>query len=342
MECESLFFTGRGTVKIEKEEISDPGENQVLIKTLVSAISSGTEMLFYRGEVPDDITVDMTIPSLWGKLSYPLKYGYSVVGEVIDAGAGVSSQWKGKLIFAFHPHESYFNIPVGQIIPVPEHLTSEEMSFLPNMETAVNFLMDGQPMVGEKVVVFGQGVVGLLTTALLSYFPLTNLITVDPIPLRRKKSLELGASEIIDSSESDALTQLKSLLNNEDSYSGADLVYEISGNPDALNLAIAITGFNGRIVMGSWYGDKEVKLNLGRKFHRSRIRLISSQVSTFSPGFTGRWNKDRRLKTTMNLIEKIKPASFITHRIPFPDAQKAYEMIDKHPEKTIQVVLCYD
>jgi threonine dehydrogenase-like Zn-dependent dehydrogenase len=218
----------------------------------------------------------------------------------------------------------------------------DEAAFLPNMETAVSLLMDGRPVVGEKVVVFGQGVVGLLTTALLARTPLSKLVTMDKYPLRQNESLALGAHAALDPEAQDALTELMTMLADETTDAGADLSYELSGNPAALDMAIAATGFNGRVVIGSWYGQKRADLDLGGRFHRSRIRLSSSQVSTIAPDLTGRWNKSRRLRVAIALLKELKPSRLITHRFPFSRVAEAYALIDQHPEQCIQVILTYE
>jgi threonine dehydrogenase-like Zn-dependent dehydrogenase len=209
----------------------------------------------------------------------------------------------------------------------------EEAAFLPNMETAVNLLMDGQPLIGEQVAVFGQGVVGLLTTALLAQFPLARLVALDPYALRREKAVQVGAHASLDPADR---LRLQELLEN-----GADLVYELSGNPAALDQAIVTAGFNSRVIVGSWYGQKPAALNLGGRFHRSRIRLISSQVSRIAPEWTGRWNKARRFQTVWQMIERIRPAHLVTHRIPVERAAEAYALLEAHPEQAIQVNLNY-
>jgi threonine dehydrogenase-like Zn-dependent dehydrogenase len=210
------------------------------------------------------------------------------------------------------------------------------------METSVNCLMDGQPLVGEQVTVFGQGVVGLLTTALLALMPLNRLVTLDRYPLRREKSLAFGAQASLDPEASDALDRLKFLLQTDTDYTGADLTYELSGNPGAVEKAIEITGFNGRVVIGSLYGQKQVGLNLGGRFHRSRIRLISSQVSTIAPEWTGRWTKTRRLQFALQMLQRLKPAHIITHRFPLAQAAQAYALLDERPQEAIQVILTYE
>src|SRR5262249_47194797 len=149
---------------------------------------AGTERLIYRGQMPTNLCVDETIPALSGQVGYPLKYGYSAVGRIIALGREVSPEWEGRTVFAFQPHASHFVSPVAELLCVPAGLTAEEAALLPIMETGVNFLMDGQPLIGEQVAVFGQGVVGLLTTALLARLPLAVLVTLDPYALRRKKS----------------------------------------------------------------------------------------------------------------------------------------------------------
>jgi threonine dehydrogenase-like Zn-dependent dehydrogenase len=122
---------------------------------------------------------------------------------------------------------------------------------------------------------------------------------------------------------------------------GADLIYELSGAPETLNQAIAAAGFGGRIVIGSWYGKKRAALDLGGRFHRSRLEIISSQVSSLSPQLAARWTKNRRLETAWEALQALHPAQFITHRFPLERAPEAYHLIDAHPERAIQVVLTY-
>ncbi|HYP28557.1 MAG TPA: oxidoreductase [Blastocatellia bacterium] len=338
----ALYFTAPHEVSVREESLPPPAAGQVLVHTIVSAISAGTELLFYRGQMPDDISVDETISALAGNYSFPLKYGYAAVGRVTEVGEGVDQEWRGKIVFTFHPHESSFLISPDELMPVPPGLSPEEASLLPNMETSVNFLMDGQPLIGEQVAVLGQGVVGLLTTALLAKLPLSSLVTLDSYSLRRRKSLALGAQASLDPESPGAADRLASLLRKESPYAGADLTYELSGNPDALEKAIEVTGFNGRIVIGSCYGQKQVTSNLGARFHRSRIRLISSQVSTIAPEWTGRWTKARRLQTAWQMLAHLKPAHLITHRFPVARAAQAYALLDEHPEEAIQVILTYE
>ena len=332
MRRKTLYFTQPEQVEIRDEETTPLKTGELLVKTEFTAISSGTELLAYRGLVPDEMAVDETISSLSGTFSYPFKYGYSSVGEVVEVSPGADLAWLGQKVFSFHPHESYFTAAPSDLIPLPEGIGPEEALFLPNMETAVNFVMDGKPIVGEFAGVFGLGIVGLLTTALLATFPLAGMVCFDRYPLRREAACRLGVSHVLDPQDRQGWTLARQALREQGMADGFDLAFEISGSPAALDQAIAITGFAGRVVIGSWYGKKPVQLDLGGRFHRSRIRLISSQVSTLAPEMAGRWSKSRRLDVAWEQVRRLRPSRWITQRFPLEQAPDAYRLLaDRAP-----------
>ena len=328
MDRVSVLFAAPGEVTVVRETIPDPEPGEVLVQSVTSAISAGTELLFLRGQVPPGTAVDSTIQALDGSVAFPLRYGYACVGRVTAAGAPADAGWIGRNVFAFHPHTSHFTAPVSQLVPVPDGLDLRRAALLPNMETAVNFVMDGRPVIGERVAVVGLGVVGLLTTALLARFPLAELVAVDPLPQRRALALDLGAHRALAPDD----------LDDPASY---DLVYEVSGAPAALNTALALAGYAGRVVIGSWYGAKQAPIDLGGAFHRSRIRLLSSQVSTLDPRWLGRWDKARRLDVAWAMLRDLRAERVITHTLPVSDAPAAYRLLSEHPEQAVQVLFDY-
>ena len=342
MKRTSVIFKNPHEIELLQDSLPSPRSGEVLIKTHLSAISPGTEMLVYRGQFPPKMPVDKIITTLAHEFAYPLKYGYTTVGRVVETGPAVSNGWLDQMVFCFHPHESHFVVHQNQLIPVPADIHPEAALFLPNMESAVNFLMDGRPIIGEAVVVFGQGVVGLLATALLATLPLSCLVTLDKWPLRRKKSLDVGAHFTWDSAAPDLQDELAAVCESRSGNQNADLIYELSGNPAALNQAVDIAGFGTRIVIGSWYGTRKATLDLGAGFHRNRIRFISSQVSTLAPEFSGRWSKGRRLNVAWEMIRRIKPVDFITHRFDIHRAKEAYDLLNERPGEVIQVLLTYE
>ena len=333
----SIIFTGPRSVELRETDISPPGPSQVVVKTLFSAISPGSERLAYRGLAPEELPVDDILPSMAGAFVFPFQYGYSSVGVVIDVGADLSPEWQGRTVFCFQPHETFFLAEAADLLPLPADISPEDALFLPAMETGLNLVMDGHPLIGETVVAFGQGIIGLLTAALVAMHPVSGLLTLDRHALRRQWSVKLGAAASFDPDQKDAIA---GWMASQGAH-GADLIYEISGDPQSLDQAVSLAGFDGRIVIGSWYGKTPVSVHLGGRFHRDRIQLISSQVSTINPGLTGRWDKARRFQLVWEMIRRIQPARCITHRFLFSDAAEAYAFLDRHPEAYVQIMLTY-
>lgn len=340
----SVVFTGPEQVTVTEQTLPQPGPGQVRVRTRVSAISAGSELLVLRGQAPHDVAVDDTIEALGqGGFGFPITYGYACVGVVDALGAGVAEAWLGQRVFAFNPHQSRFIAAVNGLIAVPDSVSDDDAAFLPNMETAVNFLLDGAPLIGERAVVVGQGIVGLLTTALLARLPLAALVTLDTVAMRRTWSQRLGATASFDPRPVEVVAAVRAALGDvRTDYPGADVTFEVSGNPAALQTAMQVTGFDGRVVVGSWYGQKAATLDLGGWFHRSRVRLISSQVSTLTPGLAGRWDKARRLAVAWHMLAAVKPSQLITHRLHVTQAAAAYAVLLSAPDTALQVVFTYD
>lgn len=334
VERRTVQFSAPGEIEVVSESIPPPAANEVLVHTKCSAISPGTERLIYEGKAPSNLAADASIDALKGDdLSYPISYGYSSVGIVEEVGEEVDRAWQGAAVFGFQPHTSRFVSSPDSLVRLPEAVSHSDAVLIPSVETAVNFVMDGQPMIGEVVLVFGQGVVGLLTTRLLSDHPLRSLVVVEPSAHRRGIAGSLGASVAVESvSELEDGTEESLSGSGEQngslsSFEGADLVYEITGQPSVLNEAIQQTGFAGRLIVGSWYGTKRSPLDLGGHFHRSRMRIISSQVSTIGPTHQGRWTKTRRMSVVLNLLNEVNPGQLISDRFPIDEAPSVYDRL---------------
>ena len=370
MKRKIIYFTAPRQLEVREEELPTLGAGKVLVETVCSAISAGTEMLVYRGQCPQ---LEDSNDTLSSDVKYPIAYGYACVGRIRETGPQVDLSLQNKLVFGFQPHASSFIAKPSDLIFAPDSVPAETCPFLPNMETAVNLVQDAAPILGERVLVMGQGVVGLLVSSLLKEFPLESLVTADPYPLRRKASLEIGVNDAFDpqvipqkdknqktniqsdinsTSELSQSTSSKSISSQEtDSTSEFqfayaqdkfDLTFELSGSPAALNDGIALTAYSGRVVIGSWYGEKKAELDLGGEFHRSRIKLISSQVSTIAPELRGRWDKARRFRAAWEALKRIQPQKWITHRFSIEEAEKAYRLLDENPQETIQVLFTYN
>jgi len=340
--AEQLWFTGPLRVKVRTAMLDAPGPGELQVRTLLSAVSAGTEMLVYRGQIPADMALDATLSALQGTSGYPLQYGYACVGEVECVGPQVDGAWLGRRVFSFAPHASRFVAHSSDVIVLPEDVPVDAAVFLANMETAVNLLQDGNPALGERVVVLGQGIVGLLLTSVLAQYPLQSFYAVDGLEARRARAVHLGASDAFDPGSADDMEALRSFLREGGSVPGADLIYEVSGAPEALNLAIDLSGYCSRIVIGSWYGSKSAPIALGAQAHRNRLRISTSQVSTLAPELSGRWNKERRFALCWDMLRRTRPQALITHRMPFGDADTLYALLHEAPGQVMQAVFVYD
>lgn len=326
----SLYYEKPGKVSIREGRISQPEEKEIVIKTIISAISAGTERLLYHGKISEGISLDDSINELNQVFRYPVQYGYQNVGRVIDVGKDVPKNMVGKIVFSFHPHESIYKKKYDDIIILPNEMNPRDAIFTASMETAIMLLMDGNPNIGERVGVVGQGVIGLLVVALLKEYPLKEIISFDTSVFRRKMSISCGAHKSYDQKKDD------------EEHEELDCVYELSGSATGLELAIAHTGYSGRILIGSWYGDEPMNIHLNTRFHRKRQKIISSQVSTIAPQHSGMWNKKRRLNYALEMINKIRPSRFITHTFGLHETQRAFTMLEQESRDYMQIVFTYE
>jgi len=331
----AVQFVAPGEIDVVELEQSDPEPNEVVVETMISAISAGTELLVYHGDVDERTAADEELPALDGTLSYPIRYGYAAVGRVTSLGDRVDPAWRGRRVFAFNPHESHFSASPENVHPIPDGIGPERAAFFANVETAINFALDAAPRIGEQVVVFGQGVIGLLTTAVLSETPVETLIAVEPRDDRRELAERMGADVTIDPEARDPAAAIEELTG------GVDIAIEVSGRPSTLESAVEATRYDGRVLVGSWYGTKRAEIGLGDHYHRGRISVESSQVSTISPELRGRWSKRRRRETAWRWLREIDVEEFITHRFHVSEADEAYRQLTDRPEETLQVLFRY-
>jgi len=338
--AQQLWFTEAYKLELRSQLLPPLKSGQVLVQSELSAVSAGTELLVYRGQIPVDMALDANLEALQESTTYPLQYGYATVGRVIQITAEVDIEWLGKRVFAFQPHASHFIATPANLIPVPDDICAAAAVFFANMETAVNLVHDGEPKLGEKVVVLGQGIVGLLLSSLLAKHPLTQLCAIDGNEYRRQRALTLGTTHIADPFSSAEIKDLQQQLTTAAS-SGADLIFEVSGIPEALNLAIELSGFSSRIVIGSWYGNKSAAISLGGNAHRNQLKISTSQVSNISPALSGRWDKSRRFDLVWQLIRERKPEKLVTHCVALTDAASLYKNLDQNPGEILQAVFTY-
>ncbi|MFN5341476.1 MAG: zinc-dependent alcohol dehydrogenase [Roseiflexaceae bacterium] len=333
-EAHALWMLAPRQVALRPEEIGPLAADAVTVRARKSAISHGTEMLVYRGQV--DATLALDLPTFAGSVAFPIKYGYALVGEVVAVGANVTSHRCGDHVFVLHPHQSLCQVPAGQAQRIPADVAIESALFAANMETAITIVHDVRPALGEVVVVMGLGIVGLLVSWLLSRMQGITVIAVDPLEWRQAVARQLGLSCVV---HPDALP---TLVDATTALRGVDAVVEVSGNPLALDSAIALTAVEGRVIVASWYGTKAATLQLGTHFHRKRIQLRATQVGRLSPDLAPRWDFARRMDTVWQLLRALPYQQVMSHSFAFADAAAAYALIDAGHAGVVQVVFDYE
>ena len=326
----AVWFPRPRTVEIRQEPLRDPRPDEIHVRAIVSALSQGTERLVFRGEVDPALPLDL--PTLAGGYGFPVKFGYASVGRVVRAGRDAREFREGDLVFALHPHQEEYVIAAPLAHRLPESVSPEAGVFLANLDTAVNVVLDARPRTGEHVLVFGQGVVGLLITQVLIRSG-AYVIAVEPNTTRAEMSARLGASAVLGPDD-------LALARHFTGGRGPDLAIEASGNAQALQSAIDTVANEGTIVVCSWYGEKRVTLDLGGRFHRGRLKIKSSQVGGIDPSLAPRWDRARRLAHATDLLSELRLVDLITHRVRFERAADAYALLDNAPD-AIQVILQY-
>jgi 2-desacetyl-2-hydroxyethyl bacteriochlorophyllide A dehydrogenase len=333
VKTQSLWIVEPGRAEVREEELPTLTPGAVLLEAHVSAISPGTERLMFHGNAGQQAQLDATLPSLQDLAGYPMKYGYATVGRIVELGQEVDRSLLDRWALALHPHQAHLACPAEDLVLLPAGIDSEAAAFLPNVETSLSLVHDGRPLAGERVLVLGLGVVGQLTAMLLGQFPLADLVAVEPLANRRQLAVTRRLTAVASFEEIlDRLTP--------DQAPGFDMAFELSGNPQALTAAINAVGYDGRVVIGSWYGDRMTPVALGTHFHRNHIRLISSQVSRIPPALRGLWTKARRFGEAIRLLPALRPAELITHRLPLAEAPDAYALLD-HPSEAVGILILY-
>ena len=320
MKAHAVSFLAPRRVGLAPVDLPDIGPGQTLVRTMYSGISTGTELLAYRGELDPSLPLDESLEGLQGTFAYPFSYGYSCVG-VVEDGDGFPP---GTVVFAFRPHQDRFVAATGELVLLGD-VDPRQATLFPLVETALQVVLDAGAVLEEPVFVMGMGVVGLLTAVLLERAG-ARVTAVDPRPWRRAAAESVGLRA----------------ADPDDLEGPVSLVVEVTGNPDALRRAIDLLGHEGEVLVASWYGKKEATLPLGGSFHRRRLTIRSTQVTTIPAGLSSRWTRERRRSTVQALLPELPLAHLATHTFPFEDAPDVFAALDRGDEGILHAALSYD
>jgi 2-desacetyl-2-hydroxyethyl bacteriochlorophyllide A dehydrogenase len=320
------------------------------IKTLYSGISAGTEMTAYRGTNPYITSAwDPDIRLFRGVDAqpdggYPLDgWGYSEVGEVVeiapsDGSADTADQpIVGDIVWGIWGHRSEGVLPLsalrGHVLPVG--LNPLAAAFVRVGAIALNGVLAADLGVGTTVVIFGQGVIGLLATRFAVLNGAT-VIAVDGVESRLTQASAWGAHHTLKPGP-DLAYQVRDLTNGQ----GADVAIELSGNYHALHEAMRVVGADGTVIASGFYQGDATPLRLGEEFHHNRVQIIASQIGSAPSRLRGRWDVPRLQRTVIDALAdgRLDAAALVTHRYSLTNAAAAYELLDTNPAEALQIML---
>ena len=275
-----LAAPGRG--EIRPVDVAATGPDEVLVRTLHSGVSRGTETLVFRGGVPESQHAAMRAPFQDGDFPAPVKYGYLNVGVVEQGPAHLT----GRTVFALYPHQTHYVVPADAVTVVPDAVPASRAVLAGTVETAVNALWDAAPLVGDRIAVVGAGMVGASVAAVLARFPGARVELVDANPDRATVAAALGVGFALPA----------------DAAGDCDLVVHASATSAGLTRSLELLAPEATVIELSWYGDREVSVPLGEFFHSRRLVVRSSQVGGIAPARRGRRSYADRLAVALDLL----------------------------------------
>ncbi len=311
MPVRALWYSAPEQIEIRPTELAMPGAGEVLVRTLWSGVSRGTERLVSRGEVPEAEWDRMRCPAQEGSFPFPVKYGYSLVGQ-IESG---SDQLRGRVVFALHPHQTKAVLREETVILLPDAMPPRRAVLAANMETALNGLWDSGAGPGDRVVVVGGGVIGCLLAYLAGRLPGAEVTLVDSNPARHAQASQLGVK----------------FADPQAAPQDADIVFHASASEAGLATALSCAGLEAVVCELSWYGSRPVKAALGGAFHSQRLKLISSQVSLLPADRRARWTHRRRLALALELLQDARLDVLLATEIEFDEAPRALPALFDDP-----------
>ena len=299
-QAHALVYAAPGRAVIDAVDLSALGPHMVEVETAFSGISRGTERLVFHGRVPESEWARMRAPMQAGDFPFPVRYGYAAVGRVTKGPEDLA----GRHVFALHPHQTWFRVAAGSVVPVPDGVPPARAILGANMETALNAVWDARLSPGARCLVVGAGLLGWLVTILLSRLVGVSVHLTDVEPQTGVKADDF---------------RVKFMTPDEVPAGAYDVAFHCAAAEAGLQTAIDALAFEGRVIELSWYGDRPVSVRLGGNFHASRLRIVSSQVGhVANPRRASTTHRDR-LALALAALTDDRLDGLITTEVPFLD-----------------------
>jgi 2-desacetyl-2-hydroxyethyl bacteriochlorophyllide A dehydrogenase len=303
----AFWITAPHTGAVRAQPLGQPGAGDVVVRTLFSGISRGTESLVFQGAVPESEWDRMRAPFQEGPFPFPVKYGYCSVGTVENGPSALA----GRTVFCLYPHQTRYCVPADAVHLVPASIPAGRAVLAANMETALNGIWDGAVEPGDRIAVIGAGTVGSLIAFLAARIKGCDVSLVDVNPRRSTTASALGVR----------------FAAPDRAPADCDVVFHASGVPEGLQTALRLAGFEATIVEMSWFGNKAVTLQLGEAFHARRLTIRASQVGHVAPSHRSRWSHRRRMELALRLLDDAALDVLITGESEFDELPAVMEKL---------------
>jgi len=290
---------------LEDFEIESLKNDKVVVRSILSGISLGTERKVAIGQISEKANQTMGVPYMFGQFGFPIGYGYSLVAEVIEGDA----KWLGKRVFLMHPHQDLCVVKKMDLLEIPDIINDKKATLISNMETALNGYWDGEIKGEEKILVIGFGLIGALLSGVIKINTQNSIHIFEKNPKRRKIAQEMGINIVNDIEDSEF-----------------DVVYNTAGNESSIESAFKALKREGRLIELSWYGSEKVCIDLGSDFHFKRLRIISSQVSFIPKRLESNWNYRSRREAVLELLKDPWFDQLPLKEIPFGEASQFFKI----------------
>ena len=339
---EVVSFTAPGEVALVPRETAPLLPGSVRVRTWYSGISAGTELTAYRGSNPYltgtwDAARRLFVPGA-PTFAYPVEgWGYSEVGEVVEAGDDVDGPRVGDVVHGIWGHRSEAVVPAAAVrdrVWTADDAISGTFARVGSI--ALNAVLAAEARLGDRVAVFGQGVIGLLATRLATLAG-ADVVAVDAMPRRLEAARAMGALEVVAADvDGGACPVIRAWAPG-----GVDAAIELSGSDRALHEAVRSVVVDGTVVASGFYQGGAEHLRLGEEFHHNRVRIVASQISGTPVALGPSWDQARLVRTFMEQVRRgrVDVRSLVTDVVEAADVAAIFQRLDAGDPAVLQAVL---
>lgn len=336
MRSACIIMTERGKVELVREEVPDPDEHELIVETKYSLISAGTEITCLLGDFEEGTSRSRYV-------RYPFAPGYNVAGVVAKVGKKVRVLKEGDRVCIPYPHRKYHLLDdkFPFFMRIPPEVSYSEACTTPLSTILQHVIRRASPALGERFLVVGCGLVGLLAIAYLKLLTPRTLVAVDPIAERARVAWEMGATEVVIGRAGEKKAYLMSLTGGR----GYDSVYECSGVPKVLSEVMGLARIMGKVVVMSEVGRPSQQC-LTSELETEDLTILSGSPTNMplTPTPHAPWTMKEMGELYMEfLARKVLDARSLISRVYSPeDADRAYQSLIEEKDSLVGVAFDWD